>query len=120
MQKIGLSFTGQLTYSEMLANVKVAHEIGFHSIWLAEHYFYRDAIASISALCGKFDSLVFGTGIISPYTRHLGLLAMSAQTVSEISGVVSCWDLAPTLGSGKFLELTTRHRSKPSNKQWRS
>jgi len=85
MQRIGLSFTGQLSYEEMLRNVQDAETLGFHSVWIAEHYFYRDALSSISALSTKFQRLFFGTGIISPYTRHLGLLAMSAQTISEIS-----------------------------------
>ncbi|HZW56505.1 MAG TPA: LLM class flavin-dependent oxidoreductase [Nitrososphaerales archaeon] len=86
MDKIGLSFTGQLSYNEMYSNVRRAKELGFSSIWLAEHYFYRDAFASIAALGSSFDGLTFGTGIVSPYTRHIGLLAMGAQTLSEITG----------------------------------
>ena len=86
LDKIGLSFTGQLTFNEMFSNVKRARELGFSSIWLAEHYFYRDAFASIAALGTSFNGLTFGTGIVSPYTRNLGLLAMGAQTISEITG----------------------------------
>ncbi|MDG6998171.1 MAG: LLM class flavin-dependent oxidoreductase [Nitrososphaerota archaeon] len=85
LQKLGLSFTGQLSYVEMLRNVHQAEQIGFQSIWVAEHYFYHDALSTISALSPQFNRLLFGTGIVSPYTRHPGLLAMSAQTVSEIS-----------------------------------
>ena len=83
--RIGLSSTGQLDWAQLFANVATAEKLGFESIWLAEHYFFRDAMVCIGALATTFKNLTFGTGIISPYTRNIGLLAMSAATLSEVT-----------------------------------
>ncbi len=85
MPRLGISFTGQLSYDEMIGNVTRAADFAYHSVWVAEHYFFRESMSLIASFATRFDKLVFGTGIVSPYTRHLGLLAMSAQTLSEIS-----------------------------------
>ncbi len=85
MAKVGITFSGDLHCSEVLRSSRLAEEAGVHSIWVAEHYFNRDALTTVSAISAVTNKVFLGTGIVSPYTRHIALLAMSAMTLSEMS-----------------------------------
>ena len=78
---------------EILRIADVAEEVGIHSIWLAEGYhFFRDlgepksSTSLAAAIAAHTERITIGLGIVPPYTRHPGLLAMEAQTLWEISG----------------------------------
>jgi 5,10-methylenetetrahydromethanopterin reductase len=84
--EIGLSFTGAPhSVAEKIKYAKHAEEKGFHSIWIAEDYFLRDAISTIGSLAVTTSKLKLATGVINPYTRHPALIAMTIATLDELS-----------------------------------
>jgi alkanesulfonate monooxygenase SsuD/methylene tetrahydromethanopterin reductase-like flavin-dependent oxidoreductase (luciferase family) len=61
------SFPG--LYSDLLADARVADELGFHSLWIAEHHFWYDGwcpapLVAASAVLGATRRLHVGTGIM--------------------------------------------------------
>ncbi|MBS7635183.1 LLM class flavin-dependent oxidoreductase [Candidatus Bathyarchaeota archaeon] len=84
--EIGLSFTGAPhTVAEKIIYAKYAEEKGFHSIWIAEDYFLRDAISTIGSLAVTTSRLKLATSVVNPYTRHPALIAMTIATLDELS-----------------------------------
>jgi alkanesulfonate monooxygenase SsuD/methylene tetrahydromethanopterin reductase-like flavin-dependent oxidoreductase (luciferase family) len=55
-------------YSELLADARLADELGFHSLWIAEHHFWYDGwcpapLVAACAVLGATRRLHVGTGI---------------------------------------------------------
>ncbi len=63
-----------------------AEALGVRRLWIAEEYHWRSAFAIANAVALNTRSIGLGLGIVSPFTRHPGVLAMEAATLSEISG----------------------------------
>lgn len=63
-----------------------AEDLGFDAVWLADHYFHRDAVAALALMATRTKSVTLGTAVVSPYLRHPALLASSTATLAEISG----------------------------------
>jgi alkanesulfonate monooxygenase SsuD/methylene tetrahydromethanopterin reductase-like flavin-dependent oxidoreductase (luciferase family) len=56
-------------YSELLADARLADELGFHSLWIAEHHFWYDGwcpapLVAACAVLGATQRLHVGTGIM--------------------------------------------------------
>ena len=60
--------------------------LGFDGVWLADHYFARDAVAALTLMAERTSRVTLGTAVVSPLLRHPALLASAAATVQEISG----------------------------------
>ena len=108
MPKIGITFNGSFPLEKVCQYVRLAEEIDLNSIWFAEHFFMRDSLISIATSSAGTKKLRFGTGIISSYTRHLALLAMSVETMADflkdrfVLGLgtnTRFWDILSTKGS---------------------
>src|SRR4029453_14098809 len=92
--RIGVMQVPMEPLGEMLASARVMDEAGMDTIWLAEAYpWWRkhgmEARSStvVSALMAKeTERLMIGGGIISPFTRHPGQVAMDARVVQEAAG----------------------------------
>lgn len=63
-----------------------AEDLGFDAVWLADHYFHRDAVAALALMAARTSTVTLGTAVVSPYLRHPALLASSTATIAEISG----------------------------------
>jgi 5,10-methylenetetrahydromethanopterin reductase len=63
-----------------------AESLGFGAVWLADHYFHRDAVAALALMATRTTTVALGTAVVSPYLRHPALLASTAATIAEISG----------------------------------
>lgn len=61
-----------------------AEELGFSSVWLADHYFHRDAAAALSLMMTQTSAITLGTAVMSPYLRHPTLLVSMAESLREI------------------------------------
>jgi 5,10-methylenetetrahydromethanopterin reductase len=90
---LGVCFLSVVPAPELLRLAQVADEAGLDGFWLSEgyHYFRRlgepsssTSIAAAAAVLTK--RITIGLGIVPPYTRHPGLLAMEARTLSTLSG----------------------------------
>ena len=62
-----------------------ADRLGVHSMWTAEAWAH-DAYTPIAYLMAKTENLKFGTGITQVGTRTPALVAMSSQSLWEMSG----------------------------------
>ncbi len=62
-----------------------AESLGFGSVWLADHYFNRDAVAALALMAVRTSTVTLGTAVVSPYLRHPALLASTAASIAEIS-----------------------------------
>ena len=69
----------------MVAAAKLAEACGFHSVFVPEHYYDREAPSILGAIALSTSRIEIGTGVINPYTRYPSLIAMTAATLDELS-----------------------------------
>lgn len=70
---------------EWFKYAELAEERGYESIWVAEHYYFRDAFSPIAAFALRTNKIRLATSVINPYTRNPALIAMTIATVDELS-----------------------------------
>ena len=63
-----------------MAQVKLAEELGYHSVWTAEAY-GSDAMTPLAYIAAHTDRIKLGTGIIQLAGRAPAMAAMQAQTI---------------------------------------
>lgn len=63
-----------------------AEDLGFDGVWLADHYFARDALAALTLIADRTSTVTLGTAVVSPFLRHPALLASGTATLQELSG----------------------------------
>ncbi len=62
-----------------------AEDLGFDGVWVADHYFHRDATGALALMATATSRVSLGTAVVSPLLRHPALLASSAASLAEIS-----------------------------------
>ena len=94
---LGICLLSVVPATELIRLAKIADEAGLDGFWLAEgyHYFRKlgepSSSTSVAAAAAVLTNrITIGLGILPPYTRHPGLLAMEARTIN-------------TLANGKFI-----------------
>lgn len=89
MKRLGFGLTGEstrlLSIHDLIPYVQKAEELEFESVWMAEDYFYRNAILSLVTFALATDKIKLATGIINPFTRDPALIAMTLANLDEIS-----------------------------------
>ncbi len=89
MKRLGLGLTGEstrlLSIRDLILYVQKAEKLGFESVWMAEDYFYRNAILSLATFASATDKIKLASGIINPFTRDPALIAMTFSNLDEIS-----------------------------------
>jgi len=85
--KIGLTFGMGLgiTKDEILAVVRRAEELGYHSVWMGEGW-GPEVFTQLTWLACNTHSIKVGTGIANVFSRSPALMAQAAATLDEISG----------------------------------
>jgi 5,10-methylenetetrahydromethanopterin reductase len=84
--RLGLGLTGvPFSVMQIVSYAKKAEVAGFESVWIAEDYFLRDAITTLTAIALSTNTIKLGTGVINPYTRSPVLIAQTLATLDEIS-----------------------------------
>jgi len=115
MKRIGFGLTGEstrlLSIRDLIPYVQKAEKCGFESVWMAEDYFYRNAILSLATFALATDKIKLATGIINPYTRDPALIAMTFANLDEISQKRAIIGL----GSSLRLRIYEHHYRKVSN-----
>lgn len=101
--RVGLGLTGSsarfMSFQKMIECLKSAERNGYESVWIAEDYFYRDAVSTIAALAMGARKINYATAVINPYSRDPALLAMTAANLDYIT------DKRMILGLGSSLRL---------------
>ena len=87
MARLGIVlYHGIASGPELSEYGRLAEQSGFESIWVTERYFHEETFSLLGFLAAATQSIRIGVGVVNPYTRHAGLLAMAAATVDRISG----------------------------------
>lgn len=87
MERLGVALLPETFLSnEIVRYALKAERSGFHSVWVPEHYFFRDAFTILGAISVLTKKIKLATGIVSFYTRHPALIAMSFACLNELSG----------------------------------
>src|SRR6266700_5385960 len=87
-QRIGLvaeapNFPGD--WNQVVEKVKIADELGFDSIWVAESWGY-ELFTSMADLGRVTKRIKIGAGIANMFSRSPAVLATTAATLDERSG----------------------------------
>lgn len=61
-----------------------AEDLGFDGVWVADHYFHRDASGALALMAAATSRVRLGTAVVSPLLRHPALLASMAASLAEI------------------------------------
>ncbi len=69
---------------ELVPVARAVEEHGFSSIWSTEDYFATGGIAGAATVLQATEEIRVGTGLVSVYARHPGLLAMEAGTIASV------------------------------------
>ncbi len=95
-------------WDDLLAIARRAEEVGLDSIWLADHFLFKNKEGQVggwweccmlmAALAAATERVEIGTGVICTGYRNPALLAKMAETIDEISdgrsilGIGAGWD----------------------------
>jgi alkanesulfonate monooxygenase SsuD/methylene tetrahydromethanopterin reductase-like flavin-dependent oxidoreductase (luciferase family) len=69
---------------ELVPVARAVEEHGFSSLWATEDYFATGGIAGAATILAATEEIRVGTGLVSAYARHPGLLAMEAGTLASV------------------------------------
>src|SRR5215468_11377557 len=72
-------------WDQIVEKVKIADELGFDSIWLAESWGY-ELFTSMADLIRETKRIKIGAGIANVYSRSPALIASTVATLDERSG----------------------------------
>lgn len=78
------------TYAELIDTVVAAEELGFESVWVGQHHFGKDRLASplvlFAALAERTNRIELGTAVVTLPLEDPVRLAEDAATIYELSG----------------------------------
>ena len=92
--------SGSITLADTAGWTKRAEELGFHSVWLSDHFFYSFArygagdepieamepLTTMAALAAVTQRVRLGLIVLCAPFRHPALVAKAAATIDQISG----------------------------------
>jgi alkanesulfonate monooxygenase SsuD/methylene tetrahydromethanopterin reductase-like flavin-dependent oxidoreductase (luciferase family) len=80
-----------VSYAELQADARLIEELGFHSLWLAEHHFWYDGwcpapVTAAAAVLGATSRLHAGTGVHLLPMWELDSVRAAAETIVRLAG----------------------------------
>ncbi|MFW9992983.1 MAG: LLM class flavin-dependent oxidoreductase [Candidatus Odinarchaeota archaeon] len=70
---------------------RLAERMGFDQIWQAESRLARESTIPLAAIAQVTERIKLGTGVMSMWTRNIGLMAATFSTLNELApGRVEC------------------------------
>jgi len=81
---LGVGSVADRSVPELIEYAIAAENRGFGSIWLADHYCFRELFVCMTAVGMSTERLVIASGAANPYTRHPAVYAMSLATLREV------------------------------------
>jgi F420-dependent oxidoreductase-like protein len=83
-----------LSTKALLDRASLCEKLGYHSIWLVDHFFQRglvdidcpEALTTMSAIAARTEKIRIGTLVLCNSYRNPALLAKSLATIDQISG----------------------------------
>lgn len=81
---VGLVLGSHLAPEQITSTARLAEELGFRELWLAEDYFFTGGISGAGAALAATREIPVGLGIVSAMVRHPALLAMEVSTLARM------------------------------------
>ncbi|HEY6409691.1 MAG TPA: LLM class flavin-dependent oxidoreductase [Ktedonobacteraceae bacterium] len=105
MARVGMYLQDKHEIREGMAYAQYAEQRGFEAVWQAESRLVRDAIVPMAAFAAVTSHIKIGSGVITNWTRNIGLLAATFLTLDDLApdriicGIGAWWDpLAKNVG----------------------
>jgi 5,10-methylenetetrahydromethanopterin reductase len=96
-----------------MSYVRHAEDRGFEAVWQAESRLVREATVPMAAFAAVTDRIKVGSGVVSLWTRNVGLLASTFATLDDLApgrvmlGIGAWWEpLASKVGVARRRPLT--------------
>jgi 5,10-methylenetetrahydromethanopterin reductase len=86
-KKLGLAVWATEPLANIVAQVKLAEDIGFDSVWVIDSQLLcRDVFVTLAALAVNTSRIKLATGVTQPATRHPAVTASALAALDELSG----------------------------------
>lgn len=98
MARVAMYLQDKHTIRDGMAYAQYAEERGFEAVWQAESRLVRDAIVPMAAYAAVTSRIKVGSGVITNWTRNIGLLAATFLTLDDLApdrivcGIGAWWD----------------------------
>jgi 5,10-methylenetetrahydromethanopterin reductase len=87
MIPIGVMLTPVTPLPRVVELARLAEQLGYSRIWVPdEGLATRDVFVTMTAIAAATQTVMVGTGITNPYTRHPALVAGAIASIDEVSG----------------------------------
>src|ERR1051326_3994990 len=83
--KLAFGLLNNLRMAESVAIAERAEELGYESIWFAEHNFSRDGVSICAAASARTKRIRIGPCVVPIFTRSALLLATTFAALDELS-----------------------------------
>ena len=84
--RFGVGIFGSEPLPKIVAQVKLAEELGYDSAWLIDSQLIcREVYVTLAACALNTSRIKLGTGVTLPYTRHASVTASAFATLNEIA-----------------------------------
>ena len=88
---MGLYLQDKHPIRDSIKYAQFAEQHGFEQVWQAESRLAREATIPLAAIGTVTEKIQLGTGVISMWTRNIGLMAATFSTLNELApGRVKC------------------------------
>lgn len=84
-KSVDIGFASSHRVEDIVRWAQIAEVEGFGAIWIGELYYARGLITTCAAVASATTKIKIGFGIISPFSRHPGVIAMETATLDELS-----------------------------------
>jgi 5,10-methylenetetrahydromethanopterin reductase len=105
MERVAMYLQDKHEIREGMEYAQYAEQRGFEAVWQAESRLVRDAIVPMAAYAAVTSRIKIGSGVITNWTRNIGLLAATFLTLDDLApnriicGIGAWWDpLAKNVG----------------------
>ncbi len=98
MARIAMYLQDKHSLRDGMAYAQYAEQRGFEAVWQAESRLVRDAIVPMAAFAAVTGRVTIGSGVISMWTRNIGVLAATFLTLDDLApdriicGLGAWWD----------------------------
>ncbi len=84
--RFGVCLFGERPLPEIVARVKLAEDLGYDSVWIADtQMLCRELYVTLTACALNTSRIKLGAGVTAPYTRHASVTASAFATLNELA-----------------------------------
>jgi 5,10-methylenetetrahydromethanopterin reductase len=83
--RVGLYLQDKHSIRDGMEYARYAEEHGFEAVWQAESRLVREATVPMAAYASVTDRIRVGSGVVSIWTRNVGLLAATFSTLDDLA-----------------------------------